>query len=127
MGYLDCLNDLATNDENNGKLFTGDLAKRDVDGFYYIVGRKKRFLKIFGNRINLDETERLLKDITTECACTGYDDKIIVYTTDNLKIDKIRDYISSKLGLHHSAFSIKHIESIPKNSSGKTIYSDLKY
>ena len=127
MGYADCLNDLATNDENKGRLFTGDLAKRDIDGFYYIVGRKKRFLKIFGNRVNLDETERLLKDITIECACTGNDDKIIIYTTDNLKIDKIRDYISSKLGLHHSTFLIKYIESIPKNSSGKTIYSDLKF
>ena len=127
MGYAKCVNDLSHNDENKGRLFTGDLAKRDVDGFYYIVGRKKRFLKIFGNRVNLDETERLLKDINSECACTGSDDKIIVYTTDNLKIDKIRDYISSKLGLHHSAFSIKYIESIPKNSSGKTIYSDLKF
>jgi len=127
MGYAECINDLSNSDENQGRLITGDLAKRDVDGFYYIVGRKKRFLKIYGNRVNLDETERLLKDITTECACTGNDDKIIVYTTDNLKIDKIRDYISSKLGLHHSAFSIKYIESIPKNSSGKTIYSDLKF
>ena len=126
MGYAECVNDLSNNDENQGRLITGDLAKRDVDGFYYIVGRKKRFLKIFGNRVNLDETERLLMDITTECACTGNDDKIIVYTTDNLKIDKIRDYISSKIGLHHSAFSIKYIESIPKNSSGKTLYSELK-
>lgn len=126
MGYAQCANDLSNNDENKGRLITGDLAKRDVDGFYYIVGRKKRFLKIFGNRVNLDETERLLMDITTECACSGNDDKLIVYTTDNLKIDKIHDYISSKLGLHRSAFSIKYIESIPKNSSGKTIYSKLK-
>ena len=126
MGYAECVNDLSNNDENQGRLITGDLAKRDVDGFYYIVGRKKRFLKIFGNRVNLDETERLLMDITTECACTGNDDKIIVYTTDNLKIDEIRAYISSKIGLHHSAFSIEYIESIPKNSSGKTLYSELK-
>tara|TARA_Y100000816_G_C26104954_1_gene586813 strand:- start:508 stop:1914 length:1407 start_codon:yes stop_codon:yes gene_type:complete len=126
MGYAECVNDLSNDDENKGRLITGDLAKRDLDGFYYIVGRKKRFLKIFGNRVNLDETERLLNDITTECACTGNDDKMIVFTTDNFKIDKIQHYISSKLGLHHSAFLIKHIESIPKNSAGKTIYSDLK-
>ena len=41
-------------------LFNGDLAKIDSDGFYYIVGRKKRFLKIYGNRVNLDEVEKLL-------------------------------------------------------------------
>lgn len=41
-------------------LFNGDLAKIDSDGFYYIVGRKKRFLKIYGNRVNLDEVEKFL-------------------------------------------------------------------
>ena len=126
MGYLNCLGDLSTNDENNGKLYTGDIAKRDIDGFYYISGRKKRFLKIFGNRINLDEIESLLKDVVDECACIGNDDQIIIYLKDENKIALVYDYISSKIGLHHSAFSIKQIQSIPKNSSGKTIYSDLK-
>ena len=63
MGYAICGEDLAKDDENNGVLVTGDLAKRDKDGFYYIVGRKKRFIKLFGNRVNLDETERLIKNI----------------------------------------------------------------
>ena len=35
------------------------MAKRDADGYYFIVGRKKRFLKLFGNRINLDEIDRM--------------------------------------------------------------------
>jgi long-chain acyl-CoA synthetase len=52
MGYSRSLNDLAKDDENCGILYTGDLAKFDCDGFYYLVGRKKRFLKIFGNRIS---------------------------------------------------------------------------
>tara|TARA_B100000963_G_scaffold289151_1_gene258566 strand:- start:19025 stop:20431 length:1407 start_codon:yes stop_codon:yes gene_type:complete len=126
MGYAESIKDLSENDKNQGKLLTGDLAKMDKDGFYYIVGRKKRFLKIFGNRINLDELEGLLKEITADCACTGNDEKIVVYITDELKTEKIRDYISSKLRLHHSIFSINIIEEIPKSSSGKTIYSELK-
>ena len=36
------------------------MARRDGDGFYYIVGRKKRFIKLYGNRVGLDEVERLL-------------------------------------------------------------------
>ena len=126
MSYAESLKDLSENDINQGKLFTGDLAKIDEDGFYYIVGRKKRFLKIFGNRVNLDELEGILKAITTDCVCTGNDEKIIVYITEDLKKEKIRDYISSKLGLHHSIFSINIIDKIPRNSSGKTIYSKLK-
>lgn len=126
MGYANCLKDLSKNDENNGKLFTGDLALRDDDDFYYIKGRKKRFLKIYGNRINLDETEILLKEIVEECACVGSDERVVVYITDETKIDLVKNFISSKLGLNRLGFLIKHIKSIPKNSSGKTIYSDLK-
>jgi long-chain acyl-CoA synthetase len=125
MGYAECVNDFQKDDENKGILITGDLAKRDSDSFYYIVGRKKRFIKIYGNRVNLDETERLLKSIIPECACTGVDDKMIVYISDMDRIDEVRNFISSKTGIHHSAFSIRYVEVIPKNTSGKTIYSGL--
>ena len=73
LGYAECKEDLIKEDENHGILNTGDIAKQDQDGFYYIIGRKKRFIKIFGNRINLDEIEQLLKTITLDCACTGND------------------------------------------------------
>ena len=127
MGYAESEKDLAKGDENNGKLITGDLAKRDEDGFYYIVGRKKRFLKIFGNRINLDETERLLKSIVTDCACSGKDDQMSIFITDKTRLDEVQSFISSKTGIHPSAFSVRFIDEIPKNSSGKTIYSKLPF
>lgn len=126
MGYAQSIKDLSANDKNQGKLLTGDLAKIDEDGFYYVVGRKKRFVKIFGNRINLDEVEGILKEITENCACTGNDEKIIIYLAEDLEIKKVREFISLKLGLHHSIFSINLIDEIPKNSSGKTLYSELK-
>jgi long-chain acyl-CoA synthetase len=125
MGYANCGNDLKNGDKNHGKLITGDMAKRDEDGFYYIVGRKKRFIKIFGNRVNLDETERLLKNILPDCACVGNDDQMIIYITDKTRVDEVRKFISSKMGIHHSAFSVRDIYAIPKNASGKTIYSGL--
>ena len=62
LGYAERKDDLTLGDERHGLLITGDMAKRDSDGFFYIVGRKKRFVKIFGSRVNLDETERLLLD-----------------------------------------------------------------
>ena len=101
------------------------MAKRDCDGYYYIVGRKKRFIKLFGNRVNLDETERLIKNIISDCACSGRDDEMVIYITDKSKLKKINRYIAEKTRINHRAFIVKYIPEIPKNSSGKTIYSKL--
>ena len=125
LGYAESADDLNKGDENKGILVTGDLAKRDSDGFYYIVGRKKRFIKIYGNRVNLDETERLLKNILPECACGGTDDHMLIYITDISREVEVVNYISKMTGIHPDAFSVKHVDRIPKNSSGKTIYSQL--
>ena len=127
LGYAEEAKDLAKGDENNGVLLTGDMAKVDEDGFYWLVGRKKRFLKIFGNRINLDETEDIVKTrfCDVDLACSGVDDKIHVYVTDNKIVDDIRQYLSDKMGLNHIAITVKYIKEIPKNESGKTAYKDL--
>ena len=128
LGYAECGDDLAKDDERHGKLITGDMAKFDADGFYYIVGRKKRFLKIYGNRVNLDETERLIKSEfrDLECACTGVDDSMKIYTTNPAENDKIMTFVTSKTGINKAAFEIKNIEEIPKNEAGKTLYKELE-
>lgn len=128
LGYAECGEDLAKGDDNNGVLVTGDMAKRDDDGYYYIVGRKKRFLKIFGNRVNLDEVERIIKGKfqTLDCACTGVDDKMYIYITDAAYLKEIRTYISQVTGLNMKAFEVKEIKVIPKNDAGKTLYKKLE-
>ena len=125
LGYASCIADLKKGDENKGILHTGDLATRDVDGYYYIVGREKRFVKLFGNRVNLDETERLIKVITPDCACIGVNDKMIIFITDKKFMQEIEQFIPSKTGINSNAFELKCIDEIPKNSSGKTMYSKL--
>ena len=46
LGYAKSFNDLNLPDVNNGFLYTGDIAYKDQEGFYYIVGRKNRYTKI---------------------------------------------------------------------------------
>ena len=128
LGYAQNRSDLALGDERHGSLETGDMARMDEDGYFYIVGRKKRFLKIFGNRVNLDETEQLLKSQfpAVECACAGVDDCLVIYTTDESMQKDMREYLVHKMGLNSSAFRMKYLPQIPKNESGKTLYQELK-
>lgn len=124
-GYAERVEDLNLPDERNGRLVTGDIAKVDADGYYYIVGRKSRFLKMFGNRINLMEVEKLLKENGWDNACTGEDNMMRIYTTADA-IEDIHSFITQKLRLHPSCISVIHIDKIPHNESGKILYSQLK-
>lgn len=126
MGYVECIEDLAKGDENHGVLHTGDVARFDSDGYFYITGRMKRFVKVWGNRCNLDATEQLVKAITTSCACVGVDDKITVFVTEAGLEEKIKTYLVDKTGLNIRAFEVKVIETIPTLPSGKLDYQTMQ-
>lgn len=126
MGYGICREDLLKGDEWDGEYHTGDIAKRDLEGYYFIIGRKKRFLKLFGLRISLDQSERIIKEkFNCECACTGDDDKMRIYIVDKALKDQIPGYLAEKLNLNASAFEVTVIAKLPKNESGKILYKDL--
>lgn len=127
LGYAECGEDLALGDERNGVLQTGDMAQFDEDGYYYIVGRKKRFLKIYGNRVNLDEIDRLIKAQfdNIDCASAGVDDHMFLFITDADIADSVKKFVVHKTGLNQAAFQIVVIDEIPKNDAGKTLYKEL--
>jgi len=125
LGYTKSCFDLCKGDENKGILHTGDLAKQDADGFYYIVGRKKRFLKMFGNRVNLNEVEQLIRTAGYECTCAGTDDNLKIYVVKLDDEDRIRSYIAERTGINKAGFTVVDIKEIPRNESGKVLYSAL--
>ena len=126
MGYAECIEDLSKGDENHGVLHTGDVARFDSDGYFYITGRMKRFVKVWGNRCNLDATEQLVKAITTSCACVGVDDKITVFVTQEGLDEKIKNYLVDKTGLNIRAFEVKVLSEIPTLPSGKLDYQTMQ-
>lgn len=128
LGYAMSGADLVRGDERHGRYETGDLARRDADGYYTVVGRKRRFLKLFGKRTNLQEVEHILRQHfgEIEVACAGVDDHLYVFVTQEHLASEIVPFLSAKLGLHHSAFTAKCIPCIPKNASGKTVYRELE-
>jgi acyl-coenzyme A synthetase/AMP-(fatty) acid ligase len=127
LGYAETAEDLAKGSEFNGKLLTGDIAHFDEDGYFYITGRKKRFLKIYGNRVSLDETECLIKSKFTnlDCACTGTDDAMTIFITAAAYLKEVQNFIAAVSKINFSAFKVKYIEKIPKNESGKILYKEL--
>lgn len=126
LGYAECGEDLALGDDRHEILETGDMAQFDEDGYYYIVGRKKRFLKIYGNRVNLDEVDRLIKgEFEIEAASTGVDDHMYIFVTDENYADPVRDFVINKTKLNPAAFKVIVIDEIPKNDSGKTLNKEL--
>ncbi len=124
LGYAAGCHDLVKGDELNGILHTGDLARKDDDGFYTVIGRKNRFLKLFGKRIHLDEVEQLLSCASLDCVCSGVDDKMKIYLTRDIQ-DDVQRFIVNKLKIHPSGFSIVRIEEIPRKVSGKVDYRKL--
>jgi len=124
MGYANELHHLSNGSELNNTLHTGDLAYKDEEGYFFITGRKKRFIKIYGNRFSLDEIENHVKKNEIECACTGFDDKLKVFITNINNEQKVIN-ILKKLKIQKSAFKILTIEILPKNNSGKVLYSKL--
>ncbi|MCH5270290.1 MAG: AMP-binding protein [Lachnospiraceae bacterium] len=126
LGYAQSGEDLLLGDERHGLLPTGDMAKKDADGFFYIVGRKKRFLKLCGYRVGLDECENIIKGaFDVECACVGDDRCMQIYVNSRQDMDAVRRYIADKTGINSSAFQVHYIEALPRNEAGKVLYSQL--
>lgn len=126
LGYAENRLDLVKSDELLGRLPTGDLAKVDQDGFYYVVGRIKRILKVYGRRVNLDEVEVLLKKQFGTVACQGLDDNLVIFTTGDNEISDIKKFASIKFKLNHLGITVIKVTEIPRLSNGKINYRELE-
>lgn len=122
LGYATCRDDLMKGDENFGVMHTGDLARRDSDGCYFIIGRLKRFLKIYGLRIGLDEVERMIKsEFRSDCYCKGDDEKLVILVTDPKLPDVLPNFIEEKTHLFHQRVKVQVVDAILRNEAGKVI------
>ncbi|TNE80911.1 MAG: o-succinylbenzoate--CoA ligase [Bacteroidetes bacterium] len=129
LGYAEGKVDLMKGDEHHGYLKTGDIVRRDEEGYYFIIGRKKRFLKIYGLRISLDETEFLVSnEFGVECLCQGTDDKLIVIVPkiiEQKSVEQmdIRKFIENKTGIFHAAIEVNIVTEISRSNTGKILFS----
>jgi acyl-CoA synthetase (AMP-forming)/AMP-acid ligase II len=126
MGYAVSRSDLSKSDELKGRLETGDLGRLDPHGFLTLTGRTKRFAKIAGNRLSLDEIEN---DLSTVCpvVCLDLGDEIaVIHEQESETALMLR--IKELAGLYRipmSSFSLLRTGQIPRGANGKVDYSQL--
>ncbi len=126
-GYVSSPGDLKTFSPPK-HLNTGDLAKQDEDGFFYITGRLKRFVKLFGNRVNLDEVESIVaKNFDIHVKTIGIEDKQLLVVSDKFigKENEIKDFLVKELKFHPSIVRLREINEIPLTSNGKVDYKAI--
>ena len=125
LGYASDYRDLCCGDNNHGILKTGDIGYLDQDGFLYITGRKKRFVKILGKRINLDDIESKIRErFCVSCAVVGNDNEICIYV-DADQTKEILNYSLKMFHIHIQNMQVKYIKEIPRLQSGKSNYTEL--
>ena len=126
LGYAECRQDLAKGDELHGLLRTGDLAKQDSDGFFYITGRLKRFLKLFGKRFNLDEVEKILsRQLAAAVACYGRDDLLMAAVEGCENPEPVSLVVCDTFGLPRTAVKVLAMKELPRTLNGKLDYQRL--
>ncbi|MBT2971969.1 MAG: acetate--CoA ligase [Candidatus Thiodiazotropha sp. (ex Ctena orbiculata)] len=123
-----------------GYYFTGDGARRDEDGYYWITGRVDDVLNVSGHRLGTAEIESalVLHDLVAEAAVVGYPHEltgqgIYAYVTlmagtegsDELKTDLVK-LVRSEIGPIAKVNLIQWAPGLPKTRSGKIMRRILR-
>ena len=107
MGYSNSKKDLKKGDENNGKIFTGDIAYKDENGFFFIVGRNNRTIKLFGKRFNLDDIERYFQNKNLTVKCKFENSKIVLFVSPNFEKNIEVSSLSNFLNINKNFIVVK--------------------
>ena len=123
-----------------GYYFTGDGARRDEDGYYWITGRVDDVLNVSGHRIGTAEVEGAIgkADGVAEAAVVGFPHDIkgqgiyafVTLMTGTMASDEIQDNImasvTKEIGPHSKPDKVQFSPALPKTRSGKIMRRILR-
>jgi long-chain acyl-CoA synthetase len=121
----------------DGRLFTGDMARVDCDGFIYIVERARDFIKAMGNRVSPKEIEEVISQMpeVVEAAVIGVPDEIwgeaiMAYVSTNkpgqLTVEDVRNHCLGRLPNYKVPEYVEFMSQLPKTVNGKVAKEVLR-
>ncbi|MHC6231101.1 non-ribosomal peptide synthetase [Arthrobacter sp. MMS24-T111] len=124
LGYAQAPHDLAQG-RTVTELRTGDLARRNDKGLYEVVGRRSRFLKIVGLRVDLGQVESLLTGLGVTAAAAGTDDVLTVLAEGTHDMQLLTKVLAQGIGLPRAAVDLRPVHELPRLGNGKVDYSAI--
>lgn len=118
LGYAESPRDLSLG-RTVGELRTGDLARRAPDGLFEIVGRRTKFAKLFGLRIDLTRVEEVLASHGVCACCVSDDRRLVVAATGPLDEAAVRAIVKREFGLPPAAVRLLTFDELPRLANGK--------
>ncbi|MBK9519485.1 MAG: acyl--CoA ligase [Anaeromyxobacter sp.] len=134
-GYLDEPEETAAI-LHDGWLWTGDLAERDADGFFFHRGRSKEILKIGGHRVSPIEIEQVVAEHpdVAEAAVIGSPDSllgevpvafIVARQGCQPEQEALRAFCRARMPAYRVPARFTLVEALPRNESGKLLRAQL--
>jgi acyl-CoA synthetase (AMP-forming)/AMP-acid ligase II len=125
LGYAQTVSDLALGDMMDGRLETGDLGRLDAEGFLVLTGRAKRFAKLHGLRLGLEEVEARFAAVA-EIAAVDKGDKILLFTPTPEPVKTLLPTVAAEYKILSANLAVREVASLPRKSSGKIDYAALE-
>ena len=115
--------------QSAGFLDTGDVGRLDEDGYLYITGRKKRFIKCNGVRISLDELERSIENrwkVPVVCIAKVSNEQLTLFirTEDFGNLDRVElEGYLRQLGITKGQCQVRKVREFHYCDNGKIDYA----
>ena len=120
----------------NGWIYTGDLGYQDQDGYIFLSGRAKDFIKRGGEMISPEEVEQVLRSHPEldDAAVIGVPDvewgeevrAVVVGRSDLVTEEQIIEFCREKLAGYKRPRSVVFVGELPRNVMGKVLKRDLR-
>jgi acyl-coenzyme A synthetase/AMP-(fatty) acid ligase len=124
----------------DGWYFSGDVVRRDDDGFFYVLDRSKEMIKYKGFPVAPAEVEAVLLEhpAVRDCGVVAKPDAaageipcafVVLrdgYSSSDALDQELRNFVAERLSRHKQPREVHFVDAIPRTPSGKILRRELR-